>query len=397
MIDAVSRPLKIAIVAGEESGDLLGADLVDALRGQTSRLVDLVGVGGEHLAARGLKTLFDPHEIALMGLGAILKNLPRLILRIRETAQVITAAKPDCVLLIDSPDFTHRVAEKIRQTDPSIPIVKYIAPSVWAWRPQRAPAMRAYIDHVLTVLPFENEVMQRLKGPASTYVGHRLTSFAPVLKTRESQIALEAGRVSKVKKTLLVLPGSRRSEVQSLMAPFGQTVAELSSRVDQLEVILPTLPRIEAMVRDLTQDWTVKPIIVVGEEEKWKAFARADAALAASGTVSLELALSRIPTVLSYKPDWFARKFLVPKITIWSAALPNIIADEPIVPEFFNEFVRPGILARNLDRLMHVGAARQAQLDGFDKITSIMATSRPSGEIGAAVVLALAESGRQRT
>ncbi len=139
-----------------------------------------------------------------------------------------------------------------------------------------------------------------------------------------------------------------------LMEPFGQAVGELAARVDKLDVVLPTLPRIEEMVRDLSKDWAVKPLIVLGDEEKWKAFSKADAALAASGTVSLELALSRIPSVLSYKADWFARKFLMPKITIWSAALPNIIADEPVVPEYFNEFVRPGMLARNLERLMRL-------------------------------------------
>ncbi|SPL65549.1 Lipid-A-disaccharide synthase [Ochrobactrum soli] len=382
-------------MAGEESGDLLGADLIDALRLQTDRLVDLVGVGGDHLAARGLKTFFDPHEIALMGLGAIIKNLPGLVLRIRQTARQIVAEKPDCVLLIDSPDFTHRVAKKIRAADPSIPIVKYIAPSVWAWRPQRARAMRAYIDHVLTVLPFEVDVMERLNGPQATYVGHRLSSYAPIIETRAAQLALEPQRSEAGKHTLLLLPGSRRTEIQMLMEPFGRAVEELSQRVEKLEVILPTLPRIEAMVRDLSRDWAVKPLIVVGDEEKWKAFARADAALAASGTVSLELALSRIPSVLSYKADWFARKFLMPKITIWSAALPNIIADEPVVPEFFNEFVRPGMLARNLERLMRPGSARQAQLDGFDAVASVMATERPSGEIGARVLLDAIEKGRK--
>ncbi len=342
-----------------------------------------------------MKTFFDPHEIALMGLGAVIKNLPGLVLRIRQTARQIVAEKPDCVLLIDSPDFTHRVAKKIRAAAPSIPIVKYIAPSVWAWRPQRARAMRAYIDHVLTVLPFEVDVMQRLNGPQSTYVGHRLSSYAPIIDTRAAQLALEPQRSEAGKHTLLLLPGSRRTEIQMLMEPFGKTVEELSSRVEKLEVILPTLPRIEAMVRELSRDWTVKPLIVVGDEEKWKAFARADAALAASGTVSLELALSRIPSVLSYKADWFARKFLVPKITIWSAALPNIIADEPVVPEFFNEFVRPGMLARNVERLMRPGSARQAQLDGFDAVASVMATERPSGEIGARVLLDVIESGRK--
>lgn len=390
-MNETSRPLKIAIVAGEESGDLLGADLIDALRAQTDRLVDIVGVGGDHLAERGLKSFFDPHEIALMGLGAILKNLPGLMLRIRQTARQIVVEKPDCVLLIDSPEFTHRVAKKIRASAPSIPIVKYIAPSVWAWRPQRARAMRASIDHVLTVLPFEVEVMERLNGPQATYVGHRLTSHEPILQARASQLVLEAQRFNADKQTLLLLPGSRRTEIQMLMEPFGKAVEQLAARIEKLEVVLPTLPRIEAMVRDLSRDWTVKPLIVTGDEEKWKAFSRADAALAASGTVSLELALARIPSVLSYKADWFARKFLMPKITIWSAALPNIIVDEPVVPEYFNEFVRPGMLARNLERIMRPGSARQAQLDGFDEVASVMKTEKPSGEIGARVLLALAE------
>ena len=390
-----SRPLKIAIVAGEESGDLLGADLIDALRAQTDKLVDIIGVGGDHLAARGLKTLFDPQEIALTGLGPILKNLPGLLLRIRQTAREIVAQKPDCVLLIDSPEFTHRVAKKIRAAVPAIPIVKYIAPSVWAWRPQRARAMRAYVDHVLTVLPFEVEVMQRLNGPRATYVGHRLTSYAPILQARAAQLALEKQRRVDDMRRLLVLPGSRRSEITMLMEPFGKTVKQLAERVDKLEVILPTLPRIEEMVRDLSRNWAVKPLIVLGDEEKWRAFSRADAALAASGTVSLELALSRIPTVLGYKTDWFAKKFLMPRITIWSAALPNIIADKPVVPEFFNEFVRPGMLARQVDVLMQPGLMRQAQLEGFDEVASVMETERPSGEIGARVLLNLAENGRK--
>lgn len=395
-MNKTSRPLKIAIVAGEESGDLLGADLIDALRRQTDRLVDIVGVGGEHLTERGLKTFFDPQEIALMGLGAILKNLPGLVLRIGQTAKRIIAEKPDCVLLIDSPEFTHRVAKKIRAADPSIPIVKYIAPSVWAWRPHRAKAMRAYIDHVLTVLPFEVEVMKRLNGPQSTYVGHRLSSYGPILKVQAAQRAAEQMRWRDDSRCLLLMPGSRRGEIEMLMEPFGKAVAELSTRVEKLEVILPTLPRIEEMVRELSKDWAVKPLIVTGDEAKWDAFTRADAALAASGTVSLELALSHIPTVLSYKADWFVRQFMASKITIWSAALPNIIADRPVVPEFFNESVRPGKLARYIEQLMQKTALRQSQIDGFDQVTSIMATERPSGEIGAKVLLELAENGRKR-
>ncbi len=318
-------------------------------------------------------------------------------MRIGQTARRIVAEKPDCVILIDSPEFTHRVAKKIRTIAPSIPIVKYIAPSVWAWRPERARAMKAYFDHVLTVLPFEVEVMRRLSGPEATYVGHRLSSFDPVLQARSALLTRERERSATGRQTLLLLPGSRRSEIELLMEPFGKAVEELAARVEKLEVVLPTLPRIEKTVRLLSKDWSVKPLIVLGDEEKWKAFSRADAALAASGTVSLELALSRIPCVLAYKADWFARKFLMPKITIWSAALPNIIADEPVVPEYFNEFVRPGMLARNLERLMRPGAARQAQLDGFDRVASIMSTERPSGEIGARVILELATGAKTQS
>ncbi|KXF77362.1 lipid-A-disaccharide synthase [Paramesorhizobium deserti] len=393
---ARKMPLKIAIIAGEESGDLLGADLIDALRGQTDRLVNLVGVGGTHLQERGLKSLFDPGEIALMGLSAVLQNLPRLVLRISQAAKAVVAAKPDCLIIIDSPDFTHRVARKVRAADPTIPIVKYIAPTVWAWRPQRAKAMRAYVDHILTILPFEVDVLKRLSGPPATYAGHRLASYKPILDVRAARMERETSRMDDKERTLLVLPGSRRSEIKTLMEPFGKAVAELSGRIETLHVVLPTLAAIEPMVRALSAEWLVKPLIVTSEEDKWKAFGQADAALAASGTVSLELALTHVPTVLAYKVDWFAKQFLMPRITTWSAALPNIIADEAIIPEHFNEFVRPGLLARQLDRLMRPGPAREAQISGFRHIADLMTTDRPAGEIAAKTVLDLVDTAKSR-
>lgn len=379
----MKRPLKIGIVAGEESGNLLAVDLIKALREKTGQDIVLVGVGGTELEKLGLKTLFDPDEIALMGLGAILKKIPSLMKRIRETAAYLAKEKPDCVIVIDSPDFTHRVAKKLKAIDASIPIIKYIAPSVWAWRPGRAKEMCSYIDHVLVVLPFEEDVLQSLSGPPATYVGHRLLSEPDLLRVQEKrkQNKVDAAPV------LMVLPGSRRSEVHGLMPLFGEAVAILAERMDNLRVILPTLPRIEALVRQEADKWQVKPEIVVGTEEKWKSFALANAALAASGTVSLELALSGIPMVLSYRADLFAKLFILPKVTVWSAALPNIIADEPIVPEYFNEFIRPGMLARQLEQLIKEGHARQAQLEGFSHIWTIMETPRPSGELAADTVL----------
>ncbi|MRG55463.1 lipid-A-disaccharide synthase [Phyllobacterium sp. SYP-B3895] len=388
---AVEKPLRLAIVTGEESGDLLGADLVEALRRSFPGDVTLTGVGGEHLAALGLDSLFDQHEIALVGLSAIVKKLPQLIRRISQLANAIVAAKPDCLVIIDSPDFTHRVARKVRAADPSIPIVNYISPSVWAWRPERAKAMRSYIDHVLAILPFEVEALKDLDGPPATYVGHRLVSHAPLLEAARQNRSREAQLGERTEKNLVVLPGSRRSEVTSLAEPFGEAIELLAKRGNQIKVTLPTLPKIEPLVRELTAGWKIQPDIVVGEAQRLHAFAAADAALAASGTVSLELALARIPTVLSYRPDWLARTFLAPRITIWSAALPNIIADAPVVPEYFNVFVRAGSLARQLEQLLVPGHRRSAQLESFDKIASLMQTERPSGEIAAQKVLELAK------
>jgi len=377
--------LKIAVIAGEESGDLLGADLVSALRRKIGREISLIGVGGEHLAGEGLKTFFDSDEISLMGLGAALKKLPWLISLIGKVAAFVAREKPDCLVIIDSPDFTHRVARKVRALNPDIPIVKYVAPSVWAWRPGRAKAMRAFIDHVLVVLPFEVEVMNKLNGPPATYVGHRLLSCPSLLDvcSRRQKKSEDVNERS----TLVVMPGSRRFEIRKLMPVFGEAVRELKERFPKLDIILPTLPKIEAELRNLAAVWPVKPRIVVGESEKWHAFVKADSALAASGTVSLELALCGIPMVLAYKADWISKAFIMPWVIVWSAALPNIIADEPVVPEYFNEFVRPGMLARQLARHLVSGHVRTAQLEGLKKIAAVMHTDKPSGELAAEAIL----------
>lgn len=377
--------MKIAIVAGEESGDLLGADLISALARKTGRNIRLVGVGGSHLEALGLKSQFDVDDIALMGLGAVLKKLPKLIFYIHRLSRFIAQEKPDCLIIIDSPDFTHRIAKKVRKLAPQIPIIKYIAPSVWAWRPERAKAMCSFIDHVLVVLPFEVGVMRELKGPPATYVGHRLLTYPPLVAIEKEKAHLAEGK-NKMP-TVVVLPGSRLFEIRGLMPIFGQAIEILKKRNPGVEFILPTLPRLADIVRSMTNDWNVKVDIVVGEEEKWAAFAKADAALAASGTVSLELALAGIPMVLGYKADLFSKIFILPRLKVWSAALPNIIADRPVVPEYFNEFLRPGMLARQLEQLIALGPVRQGQLSGFAQIRKAMKTATPSGEIASQAVL----------
>lgn len=379
------RPLKLAVVAGEESGDLLGADLVAALRGSSGRNVELTGLGGRHLEAQGLTSLFNSSEIALMGVTAVVLDLPRLIRRIGQTAREIVRARPDCLVTIDSPDFSLRVARKVRAADPSIPIVHYVSPSVWAWRPGRAKAIKPYVDHILCVLPFEPEVLQRLGGPKGTFVGHRLTAD-PGLQSAAAAQSVPRDLDPEREKTLLVLPGSRGSEIGQLLGPFGETVEVLRSRGNRFRVVLPTLPRLRERVAAGVKDWSQAPEIVVGADEKWRAFGEADAALIASGTVSLELALAGVPLVSCYKFDWLSRH-VEGWITAWSALLPNLIADRPVAPEYYHQYVRPQHIARSLECLFADTEMRAWQKQGFAEIRRRLATDRPPGEIAADVVI----------
>lgn len=384
----VERPLRIAIVAGEESGDLLGADLVRALEQATGRKVELIGVGGRHLEGLGLKSLFNAGEVALMGISAIVRDLPRLIRRIGQTAAAIAGSGADCLITIDSPDFSLRVAKKVRAAAPSIPIVHYVCPSVWAWRQGRAAAMRPYVDRILCILPFEVEELGRLGGPPGTYVGHRLTQDPGVARAAAGQDGprdLSPDR----RKTLLLLPGSRRGEVGRLLEPFGETVTELSRRGHSLRLLLPSVPHVAAMVEKTVADWQLKPEITVDPEAKWRAFAEADAALIASGTVSLELALSGVPMVSCYKLDPIIKPVAPLLLKIWSASLPNLIADRAIVPEFYDRFVRPQMLARQVEALFMEGGMRTWQKDGFAEVRRRMVTERPAGAIAADAVLEL--------
>jgi lipid-A-disaccharide synthase len=382
---SAARPLKIGIVAGEESGDLLGADAIAALKAATGRDITLVGVGGRHLQALGLTPLFDAGDIALMGFSAVLRDLPRLAKRIGDTARAIVAAKPDCLITIDNPDFTLRVARKVRAANPDIPIIHYICPSVWAWRPGRAAAMKPYVDHILCILPFEPAELERLGGPPGTFVGHRLTGDAGMRAATAAQAAprdLPAGR----EKTLLLLPGSRRSEVSRLIEPFGETVSILKARGHRLRLVLPTVPHVAKLVESSVANWEQKPEIVSDAAGKWQAFSEADAALAASGTVSLELALAGVPLVSCYKLDPIAR-VAQRLITTWSASLPNLIADRTVVNEFYNQYVRPAWLARHLEGLFEDTALRRWQKDGFAEVSRRLATERPAGEMAAGIVL----------
>ncbi|UJW73611.1 lipid-A-disaccharide synthase [Rhizobium sp. SL42] len=382
-----STPLKIAVIAGEVSGDLLGGDLIAALKARYGGPIELIGVAGEALEAEGLKSLFDFSELSIMGITQVLAKLPRLIGLISSTADAIVAARPDMLLIIDSPDFTHRVARKVRQKLPGLPVVNYVCPSVWAWKEYRAAAMLSYVDAVLAVLPFEPEVMRRLGGPPTHFVGHRLSSHPDIVKVRNGRM-LKQPKTRGDTHTILLLPGSRGSEIASMLPVFGEAMQEFTRRNGPTRFLLPTVGRQELRVREMVAGWSIKPEILIGDTAKWQAFAEADAAIATSGTVILELALAYVPVMSTYKTDWII-KMISHRIKTWTGALPNLIADYAIVPEYLNEVVRPASMVRWAERLSADTPQRTAMLAGYDEVWARLNTETPAGEAGAEILMQL--------
>lgn len=378
--------LNVAIIAGEVSGDLLGAGMAREIRGMTGGEVDFVGVGGPALAAEGLTSLFDFNDIAIMGISAVIARLPLLLRRIRETSDALIAARPDVLVIIDSPGFTHRVAKRVRKALPELPIVQYVCPTVWAWKEYRAARMTAYVDHVLAILPFESDVMQRLGGPPTTYVGHRLRTLPDMLDARARQ---EERTTRGAERTIALLPGSRKTEVERLLPIFAET-ALILSRKGSYKFVIPTVPSQERRIREAVAGWSIQPEVLTGEEAKWVMFGQADAALAAAGTVLFELALAGIPTIATYKTDFFIR-LILSRIRTWSAVLPNLVIGYPVFPEFYDAFLRPEMLARTLARLSTDTPQRAAVLAGCADVFDTMSTERPANVVAAEIALSYAQ------
>jgi lipid-A-disaccharide synthase len=383
---------KIFLIATEESGDRLGANLMKVLRQRLGGAVHFEGVGGRTMAREGLVSLFPIEELSIIGLAAVVMQLPKILRLIRQTAAAVRAAAPDILVIIDSPDFTHRVARRVRASDPQIPIIDYVSPSVWAWRPGRARAMVRYVDHVLALLPFEPEAYRRLRGPPCSYVGHPLTEQLAQLRPG----ADEAKRRDQQPPVLLVLPGSRRGEVRHHMAVFGQALGQLSDTGTAFELILPTMPHLEAAVAEALKPWPLQPRVVVGEQEKRAAFRIARAALAKSGTVTLELALAGVPMVAAYRTGSAEAWILRRAIKVNSVILANLVIGENVVPEFLQEDCTPEKLAPALRDVLGDSAARRKQVEAFKGIDRIMSTGdRPPGVRAADIVLASMQKARR--
>ena len=381
-----SRPLRVVLIAGEHSGDALGAKLITSLKAATNGNVVFSGVGGEEMAAQGFASLFPLEDVAVMGPLAILRRLPIIIRRVHEAVDATIAAEPDVLVIIDSPEFTHAIAKRVRRRAPQLPIINYVSPSVWAWRPWRARRMRPYVDHVMALLPFEPAAHERLGGPPCTYVGHPLIERLDDIRAADADGLAQRLGISG-KPVIVVLPGSRRSEVERLMQPFGEALERLRLRGHTFEMVLPAVTSMRALIEEKARAWPVMPHLVNGEADKFAAFRLARAALAASGTVTLELGLAGTPAVVAYRADVVASQ-LRRLITVSSVVLTNLVAGENIYPEFLQEDCTPETLATALAQLLEDTPERAAQIAGLAKIPEIMTSAgdRPSAA-AAAVVL----------
>lgn len=369
----MGKPLRLFLVAGEPSGDRLGADLVKRLR--LKRTVQPSGVGGPALAGEGLRSLFSMDDLSVMGFGDVLRRLPLLLWRIEQIVRAILAEQPDVAVLIDSQVLSETVARRLRKRGYTGRIVLYVAPSVWAWKPERAAALTPLMDEVLAILPFEPEVMAQLEGPPTVYIGH------PTVEETAMREALP------LRGPLLLLPGSRAGEVRRHLPLMEAVAVALHKHHRVTELILPTVKPLEARIREAVANWGVPVSVITGTAS----YSSAIAAVAKMGTVTLELAMRGVPMVTTYvaEPAQVRRAL---KYGATYAALPNILADREIVPEVIMSKADAPLLVDFVQRLLNDPAIAEAQIEAFRSIRWRMEQGDPGYplEDAAARVLALA-------
>jgi lipid-A-disaccharide synthase len=365
---AQARILTVGIIAGEPSGDQLGARLMRALAEEAGRPVRFVGVGGPLMTDAGLDSLFPMSDIGVNGIWPVLRRLPLLLKRMDETARGIAAAGPDVVVHIDAQDFNRRVASKLRDLRSETPLIAYVSPSVWAWRAGRARKIAKLYKHLLAVFPFEPEVHRKLGGPPTTYVGHPLVERLAEL----TPDAAEQARRDAVPCRLLMLPGSRPGEISRHLPRFGDAAALLAENFPGLEIVIPAVPHLRQAIEEQVAAWSVRPQLVEGEAAKLAAFRTARAAIASSGTVTLELGLAAVPTVTTYRVSWFETELGKLVITAPYASLPSLILGRKLLPEFLDRAWTGRTIADAVAPLLADGPERQAQLHGFAEVRRLM-------------------------
>lgn len=379
-----NREPLIFIVSGETSGDNLAGRLMAALKRETGNGIRFAGVGGPQSEKEGLKSLFPMSDLSVMGLAEVLPHLPRLLRRINETAAAARALKPDAVVTVDSPGFSLRLAHHLRGS--GIPVIHYVAPQLWAWGPFRARKLKKRVNHILALLPFEVPFFEQYGIPC-TYVGHPAIDAGA---ERGDGAAFRSRHgLPPEAHVLCVLPGSRAGEVRRMLPVFGDALALLKEKFPDLRIVIPAVDSVVQVVRDKTRDWPLPVLLVSDMAERFDAFAASDAAMAKSGTVTLELALANVPMVVAYRISP-ASAFLVRRmgVAVEHASLVNLLIGRQVVPEFLQEDCTGPKIAAAVAELLSSKKARDSQLKDFKKVARALGERVPSpSERAAKVVL----------
>jgi lipid-A-disaccharide synthase len=362
--DAPLKKHTLMLVCGEPSGDQLGAQLMAGIRELAGDSVSITGVGGEAMARQGLKSLFPLDTMAVMGLREVVPAIPAILRRVNQATVYALETRPDAVVLIDSPDFTHRIARALKKADPAIRTVNYVAPQVWATRAYRAKAMAKYFDLVLALFPFEVPFFEKY-GLKAVFVGH------PVIERRARMTGGDALRarlgIAPDAPLLAMLPGSRTSEIRLMFPTFRKTVELLAARIPGLVTILPTVPHVAAKVRAATENWPTPLHIIENEADKFAAFDAADVAFAASGTVTAEIALSRTPMVVFYILGGLTYALGIWLFNSRFFTLLNVLLDREVAPEYLQAKAKPEVMALALEKLFRDPAAQSAQIEAMNE------------------------------
>ncbi|MEM9317599.1 MAG: lipid-A-disaccharide synthase [Pseudomonadota bacterium] len=383
---------KVFLIAGEASGDALGAALMARLRALDPGL-EFLGIGGPKMEHQGLQSLFPMQELSVMGLTEVLPRLPALLRRARETVEAIATLGASALITIDSPDFCLHVAKRAKAANPELKTIHYVAPTIWAWRPGRATKMAGFIDHVLALYPFEPPLMHDA-GMGCDFVGHPVvaepTASAEDIAAFRDVYGLDDAPI------LLVLPGSRASEVKRLSPIFGAAVAKVLAKAPGARVVVPAAPDVAGEVSALLAGWVGAPVILDPREmsaaafarEKRAAFAASEVALAASGTVSLELAAVDTPMVIAYDMAPISRMLIGAMLKVDTVTLVNLVSETRSVPEFLGRKCQPEPIAEALLTLLREPALREPQFDAMEEtMTRLGRGGEPPGLRAARAVL----------
>lgn len=385
-----TRPLKLFVAVGEPSGDIMAAELIAALKQHTD--IELAGVGGPHLESVGLKSLFPMHEMTVMGIAEVVPKIPKLLRRIRETADAAIAFDPDIVLTVDAPDFSFRVQKKVKKAGIKAKRVHMVAPTVWAWRPGRARKIAKFLDHLMVILPFEPPYFES-EGLPTTFVGHPVSDRmgdwfddAGVAFRARHDIAPDAP-------LLALLPGSRTGEVTRMLPVFAGVERRLREQHPKLVTAIPVVPAMEEMLRAETSQWAVPPILCLEKQDKDGLFGGANAALVTSGTASLELTAARVPMVVGYKASPISAFLIGQVVKVAYASLTNIMLDRMAIPEFLQKDANEDAIFAAVSPLLSPDdQTRRAQLNDLDAAIDVLGLNGPSpAQRGAQTLLSLVQ------